>query len=104
MRVKAFPFDEQVEQFIDAHDRIYVVEQNRDAQLRSLLLLETDVVAEKLVPLLFYDGLPINARGIVEAINQDQAHKERRPSPSQRKRRHELYCQTESHTSEEPEE
>ena len=73
MRVKAFPFDEQVEQFIDAHDRIYVVEQNRDAQLRSLFLLETEVVADKLVPLLFYDGLPINARGIVEAINQDQA-------------------------------
>jgi 2-oxoglutarate ferredoxin oxidoreductase subunit alpha len=72
MRVKAFPFDEQVEQFIDAHDKIYVVEQNRDAQLRSLLLLETDVDAAKLVPLLFYDGLPINARGIVEAINQGQ--------------------------------
>jgi len=73
MRVKAFPFDEQVEQFIDAHDRIYVVEQNRDAQLHSLLLLETDVDATKMVPLLFYDGLPINARGIVEAINQNQA-------------------------------
>jgi len=72
MRVKAFPFDEQVEQFIDAHDKIYVVEQNRDAQLHSLLLLETDVDAAKLVPLLFYDGLPINARGIVEAINQGQ--------------------------------
>jgi 2-oxoglutarate ferredoxin oxidoreductase subunit alpha len=73
MRVKAFPFDEQVEQFIDAHDRIYVVEQNRDAQLRSLFLLETEVEQNKLVPLLFYDGLPINARGIVEAIDQDQA-------------------------------
>ena len=44
----------------------------RDAQLRSLLLLETEVEQNKLVPLLFYDGLPINARGIVEAINQDQ--------------------------------
>ena len=73
MRVKAFPFDEQVDQFIDAHDRIYVVEQNRDAQLRSLLLLETEVAADKLVPLLFYDGLPINARGIVESINLDLA-------------------------------
>jgi len=73
MRVKAFPFDEQVEQFIDAHDRIYIVEQNRDAQLRSLLLLETDVDATKLMSLLFYDGLPLNARGIVAAIVQDQA-------------------------------
>ena len=73
MRVKAFPFDEQVEQFLDAHDRIYVVEQNRDAQLRSLLMLETDVDAAKLVPLLFYDGLPLNARGIVDSITKDQA-------------------------------
>ena len=48
MRVKAFPFDEQVEQFIDAHDQIYVVEQNRDAQLRSLLVLETEVDPDKL--------------------------------------------------------
>ncbi len=72
MRVKAFPFDEQVEQFIDAHDHIYVVEQNRDAQLRSLLMLETDVDASKLVPLLFYDGLPLNARCIVDAISKDQ--------------------------------
>ncbi len=72
MRVKAFPFDEQVEQFIDAHDHIYVVEQNRDAQLRSLLMLETDADAAKLVPLLFYDGLPLNARCIVDAISQDQ--------------------------------
>ena len=62
-----------MQEFIDSHDRLYVVEQNRDAQLRSLLMIETDVVAEKLVPLLFYDGLPINARGIIEAINQDLA-------------------------------
>jgi 2-oxoglutarate ferredoxin oxidoreductase subunit alpha len=73
LRVKAFPFTDRVQEFIDSHDRLYVVEQNRDAQLRSLLMLETDVVAEKLVPLLFYDGLPINARGIIEAINQDLA-------------------------------
>ncbi|MGD8324945.1 MAG: 2-oxoacid:acceptor oxidoreductase subunit alpha [Gammaproteobacteria bacterium] len=73
MRVKAFPFDEQVDQFFEAHDRIYVVEQNRDAQLRGLLLLETEVDASKLVPLLFYDGLPINARGIIERISEDHA-------------------------------
>lgn len=73
MRVKAFPFDEQVEQFIEAHDRIYVVEQNRDAQLRSLLLLETETDPAKLLPLLFYDGLPINARGIIDSISHDQA-------------------------------
>ena len=59
LRVKAFPFNEEVQRFLDAHDRIYVVEQNRDAQLRSLLLLETDVEQDKIVPVLHYDGLPI---------------------------------------------
>jgi len=83
MRVKAFPFDEQVEQFIDAHDKIYVVEQNRDAQLRSLFLLEMNVDATKLLPLLFYDGLPLNARGIVDSISEDQAKRtlRRKPKP-----------------------
>jgi 2-oxoglutarate ferredoxin oxidoreductase subunit alpha len=71
LRVKAFPFNQQVQDFLDAHDRIYVVEQNRDAQLRSLLLLETRVDATKLVPVLHYDGLPIDAASIVEGVNQD---------------------------------
>jgi 2-oxoglutarate ferredoxin oxidoreductase subunit alpha len=73
LRVKAFPFNGDVQKFLDAHDRIYVVEQNRDAQLRSLLMLETDVDADKLVPALFYDGLPIEAKGIIAAINEDMA-------------------------------
>jgi len=81
MRVKAFPFDEQVEQFIDAHDKIYVVEQNRDAQLRSLFLLEMNVDATKLVPLLFYDGLPLHARGIVDSISEDQTRRTLRRKP-----------------------
>jgi 2-oxoglutarate ferredoxin oxidoreductase subunit alpha len=68
LRVKAFPFGQQVQDFLDAHDRVYVVEQNRDAQLRSLLLLETRVSAEKLVPVLLYDGLPITAQSIVAAV------------------------------------
>jgi len=73
MRVKAFPFTDRVQEFLDAHDRIYVVEQNRDGQLRSLLLLETDVDAAKLIPLLLYDGQPIECEGIFESICQDQA-------------------------------
>ena len=73
MRLKAFPFDEQVDQFINAHDRIYVVEQNRDAQLRGLLLIESAADSDKLTSLLFYDGLPICARGIFEAINEEVA-------------------------------
>ena len=73
LRIKAFPFNQDVQEFLDAHDRIYVVEQNRDAQLRSLLILETRVHAEKLVPTLTYDGLPIHAWDIVNAINEDMA-------------------------------
>ena len=73
LRVKAFPFNREVQEFLDAHDRIYVVEQNRDAQLRSLLLLEEKVSAEKLVSVLHYDGLPINASCIYEEINEDMA-------------------------------
>ena len=73
LRVKAFPFNQQVQDFLDAHDRIYVVEQNRDAQLRGLLLLETRVSQDQLVPVLHYNGLPINASAIVNAINQDLA-------------------------------
>jgi 2-oxoglutarate ferredoxin oxidoreductase subunit alpha len=73
LRVKAFPFNQQVQDFLDAHDRIYVVEQNRDAQLRGLLLLETRVDPAKLVAVLHYDGLPIEAASIVNGINQDMA-------------------------------
>ncbi len=68
MRIRAFPFDEPVEKFIDAHDFCYVVEQNRDAQLRSLLLLETPVQKDKLRSILVYGGFPLSARRVLEAI------------------------------------
>jgi len=73
LRVKAFPFTDEVQEFMDAHDRVYVVEQNRDAQLKGLLLLETSVEQVKLSSLLFYDGLPIAASGIIESISLDMA-------------------------------
>jgi 2-oxoglutarate ferredoxin oxidoreductase subunit alpha len=73
LRVRAFPFGSGVQKFLDAHDRVYVVEQNRDAQLRALLLLETRVTQDKLVPVLHYNGLPINAAAIVDGINADMA-------------------------------
>ncbi len=76
LRVKAFPFGEQVQEFLDAHDRVYVVEQNRDAQLRGLLLLETSVDPSKLVPVLHYDGLPITAADVIEKIEQGMARGE----------------------------
>jgi 2-oxoglutarate ferredoxin oxidoreductase subunit alpha len=73
LRVKGFPFGKAVQDYLDSHDRIYVVEQNRDAQLRSMLLLETRVDPNKLVPVLHYDGLPILAKTVIDGINQDLA-------------------------------
>ena len=68
LRIKAFPFTKEVEGFMASHEKIFVVEQNRDAQLRSLLTLETDVPKSKLHSILHYDGLPMTSKGIVEAV------------------------------------
>jgi 2-oxoglutarate ferredoxin oxidoreductase subunit alpha len=68
MRVRAFPFTEDVERFLAAHQVIFVVEQNRDAQLRALLTLETKVEKSKLQSLLHYNGLPISSSFIVEGV------------------------------------
>ena len=61
MRLTAFPFGKEVKDFIAAHERIIVVEQNRDAQMRSLLIIEAGIPAEKLVRALGYDGMPLTA-------------------------------------------
>lgn len=71
MRVRGFPFSDEVMDFIAAHETVFVVEQNRDAQLRTLLMVEGDVDAAKLVKILNYDGAPITARAITDLI---QAH------------------------------
>jgi 2-oxoglutarate ferredoxin oxidoreductase subunit alpha len=68
MRVRAFPFGEEVEKFLAAHELLFVVEQNRDAQLRALLTLETEVDKAKLRSLLHYSGLPISSSFIVEGV------------------------------------
>ncbi len=68
MRVRAFPFGEEVEKFLAAHELLFVVEQNRDAQLRALLTLETAVDKAKLRSLLHYSGLPISSAFIVEGV------------------------------------
>jgi 2-oxoglutarate ferredoxin oxidoreductase subunit alpha len=67
MRIRAFPFAHEIHDFVASHERVYVVEQNRDAQLASLLKLDLpgDQVA-KLRSILFYNGLPIDARTITE--------------------------------------
>jgi 2-oxoglutarate ferredoxin oxidoreductase subunit alpha len=68
LRVKAFPFNNDVESFLKAHSIIFVVEQNRDAQLKSLLTLETAVEKSKLLSILSYSGFPISAQPIVDGI------------------------------------
>jgi 2-oxoglutarate ferredoxin oxidoreductase subunit alpha len=67
-RVKAFPFTDAVRDFIDAHDVVYVVEQNRDAQLRTLLINDIEADQAKLVPLLHYNGMPINSGFVVDGV------------------------------------
>jgi 2-oxoglutarate ferredoxin oxidoreductase subunit alpha len=61
LRVKAFPFNETVEAFIRAHKKVFVVEQNRDAQMRSLLVNDCGFAPSQLVPVLNYDGMAITA-------------------------------------------
>ncbi len=68
LRVRAFPFPGLVAEFIAAHSQVFVVEQNRDAQLRSLLINEFGIDPAKLTAVLHYDGTPITARFIVAAI------------------------------------
>ena len=68
LRIRAFPFSEEVVDFVNAHDQVFVVEQNRDAQLRSLIVNECGIDPVRLVPILHYDGTPITARFIARAI------------------------------------
>ncbi len=68
MRVRAFPFHSSVNSFVADHDFVFVVEQNRDAQLRSLIVNECGIDPVRLVPILHYDGTPITARFIAKAI------------------------------------
>jgi 2-oxoglutarate ferredoxin oxidoreductase subunit alpha len=70
MRVRGFPFHDEVIDFVGAHDHTFVVEQNRDGQLRTLLVAEGMVSPEKLTPVLHYDGTPITARFIRGEIAQ----------------------------------
>ncbi len=70
LRIRAFPFADSVAQFIAEHETVFVVEQNRDAQLRMLLVNELQIDPARLQPVLHYDGTPITARFITEAIGE----------------------------------
>jgi 2-oxoglutarate ferredoxin oxidoreductase subunit alpha len=73
MRLRAFPFPAAVHEFIDNHDHVFVVEQNRDAQMRSMLINELEIDPAWLIKVLHYDGTPITARFITQAIT-DHVH------------------------------
>jgi len=70
MRVKGFPFGESVVKFINSHNTNYVVEQNRDAQLKTLFIAETPVSKERLRSILVYGGFPLSARHVVDAVKK----------------------------------
>ncbi|MFT5139860.1 MAG: 2-oxoglutarate ferredoxin oxidoreductase subunit alpha [Lysobacterales bacterium] len=68
LRIRAFPFSDEVLEFLASHDTIFVVEQNRDAQLRSLLIIETPADDENLIKVLHYGGMPIPASFVIDAV------------------------------------
>jgi 2-oxoglutarate ferredoxin oxidoreductase subunit alpha len=72
MRIRGFPFSDVVSTFLQTHERCFVVEQNRDAQLRSLLTIETGVPRDRMVSILDYGGVPLSAQPIVDAVVSEQ--------------------------------
>ncbi len=73
LRVRAFPFQDEINDFVASHPWVFVVEQNRDAQLKTLLVNEAKVNPSRLLSILHYDGTPITARFIVDQISQHAA-------------------------------
>ncbi|KPK18440.1 MAG: ferredoxin oxidoreductase [Betaproteobacteria bacterium SG8_41] len=70
LRVRGFPFPDEIADFVATHPWVFVIEQNRDAQLKTLLVNEARVNPARLIPILHYDGTPITARFIVDQISQ----------------------------------
>ena len=81
LRIRAFPFHEDVERFLAAHPLIFVVDQNRDAQLRALLTLETQVEKARLRSILHYNGLPITAAAVIEGVLSEVEPQARSAAP-----------------------
>ncbi len=68
MRVRSFPFGDEVAKFVESHDLTFVVEQNRDAQLRSLLQLETGLAIDKMESVRYYGGFPMSAQHVISGV------------------------------------
>ncbi len=71
MRLRAFPFNDDVKDFIESHEQVFVIEQNKQGQMRSLLVNELEIDPKKLPKIVNYDGMPITADFICERLNQD---------------------------------
>jgi 2-oxoglutarate ferredoxin oxidoreductase subunit alpha len=72
-RIRAFPFGAKVRHFLEEHDHVFVVEQNRDAQLKTLLVAETEYPAARLQSILSYGGLPMDSRAVMQGLEQRAA-------------------------------
>ena len=70
-RIKSFPFNKSIARFINKHEKIYIVEQNRDAQMKSLLMLDLNIDPVKLESILHYNGNPINAKCIIDGLKNE---------------------------------
>jgi 2-oxoglutarate ferredoxin oxidoreductase subunit alpha len=68
LRIRGFPFDDSVAEFLARHERVFVVEQNRDGQLRALLMLETGTAGDRLLSVRDYGGVPLSARAVVDGV------------------------------------
>ena len=71
IRLKSFPFNKEVEDFINSHDTVFIIEQNRDAQMKSLLMIELQADPKKLISVLNYDGMPITADNILNQVKEN---------------------------------
>ena len=70
LRIRAFPFTREVMDFLREHDTVFVVEQNRDAQMKSLLMLEYNDIADRMVSILHYNGMPISSECVVQGVSK----------------------------------
>jgi 2-oxoglutarate ferredoxin oxidoreductase subunit alpha len=85
LRVRAFPFQDEIFDFVASHSKVFVIEQNRDAQLKTLLVNEAHINPANLIPVLHYDGTPITARFICKEITEIVAALNVRPLADRQK-------------------
>jgi 2-oxoglutarate ferredoxin oxidoreductase subunit alpha len=86
MRIRGFPFDAPVRAFLDSHPVNFVVEQNRDAQLRSLLAIETGKPRDEMIPVLDYGGMPLTASIVVNAVSSHLSESGTKRSPRKKRK------------------